>query len=31
LEEMIKAVIEAPNNANLKRDDLCSYCWTGST
>jgi amidophosphoribosyltransferase len=29
LEEMVQAVIEAPNNNNLKREDLCSYCWTG--
>jgi amidophosphoribosyltransferase len=28
LEEMIKAVIEAPNNTKLKREDLCTYCWT---
>jgi amidophosphoribosyltransferase len=30
LEEMVKAVIEAPNNTNLKREDLCMYCWTGN-
>jgi len=30
LEEMVSAVIEAPNNTNLKREDLCTYCWTGS-
>jgi amidophosphoribosyltransferase len=29
LEEMAKAVVEAPNNVNLKREDLCMYCWTG--
>jgi amidophosphoribosyltransferase len=29
LEKMIKAVIEAPNNKNLRREDLCTYCWTG--
>ncbi len=29
LEEMIRAVIEAPNNTTLKREDLCLYCWTG--
>jgi len=29
LEEMIKAVIEAPNNKNLRKKDLCTYCWTG--
>jgi amidophosphoribosyltransferase len=30
LEEMVKAVVEAPNNQNLRREDLCMYCWTGS-
>jgi len=30
LEEMVRAVIEAPTNKNLKREDLCTYCWTGS-
>ncbi len=29
LEEMVKAVIEAPNSTNLKKEDLCMYCWTG--
>ena len=29
IEEMVKAVIEAPNNKDLKREDLCLYCWTG--
>jgi len=29
IEEMIKAVIEAPNNKGLKKEDLCLYCWTG--
>lgn len=29
IEEMVKAVVEAPNNALLKREDLCLYCWTG--
>jgi amidophosphoribosyltransferase len=29
IEEMVKAVIEAPNGQNLTRDDLCLYCWTG--
>jgi amidophosphoribosyltransferase len=29
LEDMIKAVIDAPNNINLKREDLCMHCWTG--
>ena len=28
LEDMIRAVIEAPNNTMLKREDLCTYCWT---
>jgi amidophosphoribosyltransferase len=30
LEEMVRAVIEAPNNKNLKKEDLCTYCWTGN-
>jgi len=30
LEEMVRAVTEAPNNKNLKPEDLCTYCWTGS-
>jgi len=30
LEDMVKAVVEAPNNKNLKREDLCMHCWTGS-
>ena len=30
LEEMVKAVVEAPNNTNLKKEDLCMYCWTGN-
>ncbi|HLN45524.1 MAG TPA: hypothetical protein VK209_07435 [Candidatus Sulfotelmatobacter sp.] len=29
IEEMIKAVVEAPNSTNLKKEDLCLYCWTG--
>jgi amidophosphoribosyltransferase len=29
IEEMVRAVIEAPNNKNLKKEDLCMYCWTG--
>jgi len=29
LEEMVKAVLEAPNNKFLKKEDLCLYCWTG--
>jgi len=29
LEQMVKAVIEAPNNKSLKEEDLCKYCWTG--
>jgi amidophosphoribosyltransferase len=31
IEEMVKAVIEAPNNKDLKKEDLCMYCWTGCT
>jgi amidophosphoribosyltransferase len=30
IEEMVKAVIEAPNSSNLRKEDLCLYCWTGS-
>jgi len=30
LEGLVKAVIEAPSNQGLKREDLCLYCWTGS-
>lgn len=29
IEEMVKAVIEAPNGQNLRKEDLCLYCWTG--
>jgi amidophosphoribosyltransferase len=29
LEDMISAIIEAPNNLGLRREDLCLYCWTG--
>lgn len=29
IEEMVKAVLEAPNNKHLKKEDLCLYCWTG--
>jgi amidophosphoribosyltransferase len=29
IKEMVKAVIEAPNNKDLKEEDLCLYCWTG--
>lgn len=29
LEDMINAVIDAPNNINLKREDLCLHCWKG--
>ncbi|HEX9261059.1 MAG TPA: amidophosphoribosyltransferase [Candidatus Bathyarchaeia archaeon] len=29
IEEMVKAVIEAPNNKDLKKEELCLYCWTG--
>ena len=29
IEEMVKAVVEAPNGQNLTKEDLCLYCWTG--
>jgi amidophosphoribosyltransferase len=29
VEEMVKAVIEAPGAGQLKQGDLCLYCWTG--
>ncbi len=29
LENLVKAVIEAPNNMGLRKEDLCLYCWTG--
>jgi len=29
LEGLVKAVIEAPNNKGLRKEDLCLYCWTG--
>ncbi|MEM1507284.1 MAG: amidophosphoribosyltransferase [Candidatus Bathyarchaeia archaeon] len=29
VENLVKAVIEAPNNRGLKEEDLCLYCWTG--
>lgn len=29
LEDMIRAVVDAPNNINLKREDLCLHCWKG--
>jgi amidophosphoribosyltransferase len=29
VENMARAVVEAPNNQGLKREDLCLYCWTG--
>ena len=29
LEDLVKAVTEAPNNKGLKAEDLCLYCWTG--
>jgi amidophosphoribosyltransferase len=31
VENLIKAVVEAPNNKGLKEEDLCLYCWTGRT
>ena len=29
IEDLIKSIIEAPNNIGLKKEDLCLYCWTG--
>ncbi len=29
LDDMVKAIIEAPDNTMLKADNLCTYCWTG--
>ncbi|MCX8171102.1 MAG: amidophosphoribosyltransferase, partial [Candidatus Bathyarchaeota archaeon] len=29
VENLVKAVIEAPGNKGLKEEDLCLYCWTG--
>jgi amidophosphoribosyltransferase len=29
LDDMVKAVIEAPGNTVLKEENLCAYCWTG--
>jgi len=29
VENMARAVVEAPNNEGLRREDLCLYCWTG--
>jgi len=29
LENLVKAIIESPNNKGLKKEDLCLYCWTG--
>ncbi len=29
LDNMVKAIIEAPDNMMLKADNLCTYCWTG--
>jgi amidophosphoribosyltransferase len=29
--DLVKAVVEAPNNKDLKEEDLCLYCWTGRT
>ena len=28
---MIKAIVDAPGNAFLKEENLCTYCWTGKT
>jgi amidophosphoribosyltransferase len=29
VEDLVKAVTEAPNNKGLRKEDLCLYCWTG--
>jgi len=29
LDDMIKAIIEAPENTILKEENLCTYCWSG--
>jgi glutamine phosphoribosylpyrophosphate amidotransferase len=29
LSDMVKAIIEAPENTMLKEENLCTYCWTG--
>jgi amidophosphoribosyltransferase len=29
IEGLMTAVIDAPNNRGLKKEDLCLYCWTG--
>jgi len=29
LNDMVKAIIEAPENTMLKEENLCTYCWTG--
>lgn len=29
IENLVKAVVEAPNNKGLKEEDICLYCWTG--
>jgi amidophosphoribosyltransferase len=31
IEDLVKAVVEAPNNKGLKEEDICLYCWTGKT
>ena len=30
VDEMVRAVVEAPNRQKLKKEDLCLYCWTGN-
>lgn len=29
LDDMIKAIVEAPGNTILKDENLCTYCWSG--
>jgi amidophosphoribosyltransferase len=29
LNDLIKSVVEAPENTILKEEDLCTYCWSG--
>jgi glutamine phosphoribosylpyrophosphate amidotransferase len=29
LGDLISAVVEAPGNSKLQKQDLCLYCWTG--
>jgi amidophosphoribosyltransferase len=29
LDDMVKAIIDAPGNTSLTAENLCTYCWTG--